>query len=355
MFFVTYHGSKPQKNKSKKNNFNNIYAYDQNGQQLSSSILQPKNVRDLSELRGFNFFQSYLYVANGGKDVDNILCFSGSGMSYKEIGPFVTGQTVNSINHPFAMAFDANGHCFVSNQDTDTVTQLNLKAPPITAVAVKGAAASYLRKFDKANSFLDGTFVASSYGCLPNVMATTPVPGNQGGLDVAILSGKVQNSVRDIVLAGPGTPPTPLLLYVVDEPGNMIRMYDPVTGTPCGISNQVLEPTHLLVNNDILYVSAGNQILKASLCSAPGHSATDIYLLLAPISYTPPSDVTVDKLAFSGMAFDPDGNFYVAARTKDQIWKYPGADFTQPALWLNCPTGSAPEFIAYVGPDPQES
>ena len=352
MFFVTYHGGKPQKGQSKKKEFNNIYAYDQNGQPLSSSVLQPKTAGDLSELRGFNFFQGNLYVANGGKEVDDILCFSGSGLNYEEIGPFVTGQTVNSIDHPFAMAFDANGHCFVSNQNTDLVTQLKLKTPPTTATAVKGAAASYLRQFDKANTFLNGTFVASSYGCLPDVPATTPVPGNRGGLDVAILSGKVQNSVRDIVLAGPGTPPTPLLLYVVDEPGNLIRIYDPVTGTPCGISNQVLEPTHLLVDDGTLYVSAGNQILKAPLCSAPGRSATDICLQLAPIAYTPPGGVNVDQLAFSGMAFDPDGNFYLAVRTKDQIWKYPNADFTQPVLWLNCPPGSAPEFIAYVGADP---
>ncbi len=233
------------------------------------------------------------------------------------------------------------------------MTQLNLKTPPTTAKAVKGAAAPYLRQFGKTNSFLDGTFVASTYGCLPKVTATTPIPSNRGGLDVAILNGKVQNSVRDIVLAGPGTPPAPVLLYVVDEPGNLIRMYDPVSGTPCGISNQVLEPTHLLVNDGWLYVSTGNQILKAPLCSVPGKSATDICLQFAPIGYTPPAGSSAEKIAFSGMTFDTDGNFYIAVRTQDQIWKYAGTDFTQPSLWLNCPPGSAPEFITYVGPDPQ--
>jgi hypothetical protein len=169
------------------------------------------------------FFVTY----HGGGDFNNIYAYDQS------------GTQVNSISHPFAMAFDDQNHCFVSNQDTNLVTQLNLNAPPTTATAVKGAAASYLKQFDKNGTFLDGTFVASACGCLPHIPATTPVPINRGRLDVVILSGKVQNSVRDIVLAGPGTPPSPLLLYVLDEPGNLIRLYDPVTGVPCGISNQV--------------------------------------------------------------------------------------------------------------------
>jgi hypothetical protein len=165
--------------------------------------------------------------------------------------------------------------------------------------------------------------------------------------------GKVQNSVRDIVLAGPGTPPSPLLLHVLDEPGNLIRLYDPATGTPCGISNQVIAPTHMLVNSGTLYVSAGNQILRAPLCATPGKSATDICLQLTPITYTPPSGPTPNKLAFSGMAFDPDGSFYIAVQTQDQIWKYAQADFSNPSLWLSCESGSAPEFIVYAGTDPE--
>jgi hypothetical protein len=142
-------------------------------------------------------------------------------------------------------------------------------------------------------------------------------------------------------------------LSPIDEPGNLIRLYDPMTGTPCGISNQVIAPTHMLVHNGTLYVSAGNQILRTPLCATPGKSATDICLQLAPITYTPPSGATLKKLAFSGMAFDQDGGFYIAVRTKDQIWKYAQADFANPAIWLSSMAGSAPEFIVYAGADPE--
>jgi len=145
MFFVTYHGG---------GDFNNIYAYDQNGSLLSSAVLDVNQAKDVGELRGISFYQGYLYVANGSKQVNNILCCSGSGINYTVIGAFVTGQAVNSISHPFAMAFDDQNHRFVSNQDTNLVTQLNLNSPPTTATAVKGAAASYLQQFDKKDTFL---------------------------------------------------------------------------------------------------------------------------------------------------------------------------------------------------------
>ena len=108
MFFVTYHGSKPTSGKSaagksQTTTFNNIFAYNQNGDLLSSTVLQPEKKKDLSELRGFYVSQNYLYVTNGGKKVNNILCFSGSGTSYTEVGVFASSETVSSIDHPFAM------------------------------------------------------------------------------------------------------------------------------------------------------------------------------------------------------------------------------------------------------------
>ena len=41
------------------------------------------------------------------------------------------------------MAFDAAGHCIVSNQDDDMVTQLNLKTPPIDRRANRVYANAY--------------------------------------------------------------------------------------------------------------------------------------------------------------------------------------------------------------------
>lgn len=334
MFFVSFHGGDGA--------VNNIYAYDDAGNLLNPSnpgVLNVHKPEDLSELRDFCFQYGYLYVANGSKHVDNILCFSGSGTTYQKVSDFVYGGSgkhdVVSINHPFALVFDGSAHCYVSNQDSDVVAMLNVSSNYQTAMP--GDLPQYLtqRPFDKGK-FLAATFVASSYGCLPNVPPTTPVPINMGGLDVAIIEGKVQNSVRDVALYDG-------ILYVADEPGNVIRLYDSATATPLGISNQVIEPVHLLIQNGVIYVSAGTEVLSGTCPAVPvqSPSPTNVCLTLT-------SRITGLPGQASGMTFDPGGNFYVAIRTKTpQITKY--TSFTSPPTTFNQEAlPDAPEFIAYV-------
>jgi Lipase (class 3) len=341
MFLVTYHGGLSS------TAYNNVYAYDHHGKLLSASVLHVQSGTELSELRGVYLNQGYLYVVNGGSTVSDVLCFSGSGASYKqESGTFVSSATVNSISHPFALAFNG-ATCFVSNQDTNVVAMLTMKKPT-HATATKGAAASYLKKLDPTGTFLDGTFVASSNGSLPHVPMTTAVPASQGGLNVTLSGGKVHHSVRDILLAGPGNPPNPLLLYVADEPGNLIRLYDPVSGEPCGISNAITAPTHLLAHNGMLYVSAGAQIFSGPLVTKPGTSPTDPCLTLQAITCKIPPHIDLSKLAFAGMTVDDSGNFYIALRTNGVIIKYANGDFSQPSLWLTCHKHASPEFIVYT-------
>src|SRR5262249_43348999 len=59
---------------------------------------------------------------------------------------------------------------------------------------------------------------------------------------------KVQNSVRGVVFDGG-------ILYVADEVGKAVRMYDPKTGIPWG-SSDANGPVHLLVNDGSLVVTA---------------------------------------------------------------------------------------------------
>jgi len=334
MFFITFHGGD--------GGVNNIYAYDDGGNLLNPAnpgILSVNKPNDLSELRGFYFQNDYLYVTNGGKKVNNILCFKGSATSYKKVSHFVDGdgnaQGVTSINHPFAMAFDGSGHCYVSNQDSDVVAILNVASDYQTATA--GTLPQYLtlKPFDKG-TFLAGTFVASSSGSLPNVPGTTPVPISMGGLDVAIVEGKVQNSVRDVALSGG-------ILYVADEPGNVIRLYDPATGTPLGISSRVIGPVHMLLRGNVIHVSAGTQILSGTCPTAPvsSASATNVCLTLTPLITGLPGQA-------SGMTVDPENNFYVAIRTSTpQILKYASLPGT-PTVFNQQTLSDAPEFIAYV-------
>jgi hypothetical protein len=76
----------------------------------------------------------YLYVANGGKDVSNVLTFRHQSKEkpdrFAYVADFVD-DTVNSkghfetsIAHPFSLAFDGAGFAYVSNQDTNVVAQV---------------------------------------------------------------------------------------------------------------------------------------------------------------------------------------------------------------------------------------
>jgi hypothetical protein len=260
MLFVTFHGD----------SINNIYAYTTgSGPQktaLSTSVLNMLYPAQLSELRAMVLANDCLYVANGSKHTSNILCFQGSGTTYDLVSTFVCGN-VNSVNHPFSLVFDGAGHCFVSNQDTNVVAVFNAGASGETTTP--GAVSSYLTGLDLTGTFLDATFVASKVGNLPNVPATPTLAKGQGGLDVTTTGKgkdeKVQHSVRDVGLANG-------ILFVVDEPGGCVRMYDPSTGEYHGKSTGSLKaPTHLLIQGTTMYVTAGSEIWTSPLPTDPSN------------------------------------------------------------------------------------
>jgi hypothetical protein len=337
MFFVTYH---------KLNG--NVHAYKDDGTLLEKKVLDVSGV----ELRGIYLESSqgneYLYVVDGSKKESKIYCFKGSGTSYKKLDNFLTPKHADSIDHPFALAFDGQGNCFVSNQDTNVVAAFSVSSDGLKAKPE--AVASYLTTLYPSGKFLQGTLVASCEANLPNAPQTDgvqAVPKELGGLDVLISTAaknpKVQNSVRDVACCnlnykGETIP----LLFIVDEPAGMVRVYDPGTGKPLMSSNSLASPVHLLIEGSMIYVGAKDQVLSSPVPNP--YDPTAPGWVFTPINFSPalPKGESV-----SGMAFDKHGNFHVAIRTKKQVMKY-DSKFKHGTQWLADPLPDFPEFLLYV-------
>ena len=269
-----------------------------------------------------------LYVVNGAKQASTILCFRppGAGQppcSFDFLGDFLgpslskKGHFENSVGHPYALQFYGT-LCYISNQDTNVVAQASSAPDFQTATIEPGCQSHYLKKqtgFCPSSGcvYLDGTFVASQNGTLPDVsVAATDVPAENGGLAVYILDGdegspagaaaakgkpKVQNSVRDLAIAGH-------VLLVCDEPTRVIRSYSLKHGTYHGCSPALpAGPTHLAIHAAGLYVSAGDQLYWSFLSDAAAPASLELTSVL-----TAPSGFKV-----GGIAIDAASNTaYVA-------------------------------------------
>ena len=128
MLLVTFHGGP-------KPGINNVYCYNTSSKALlSDQFLYGINSDKLSELRALIYRNGYLYLANGGKSTSNVLTFqhqsSAQPYQFGYIADFVDstlsskGNFKTSIAHPFSLAFDGAGFAYVSNQDTNVVSQV---------------------------------------------------------------------------------------------------------------------------------------------------------------------------------------------------------------------------------------
>lgn len=308
MLFVTFHGGLSSQDIPCP--VNNVYAYDETSKQPIQPYLNVLSVPasiQLSELRALCFANGYLYVANGAKAVNTVLCFKQSSQIlsplFVYVSTFVSGS-VNSVDHPFGVCFDTASHAYVSSQDTNVVTQLDVSASYQTGSAVNGNAASYLTQF--GTGFLNGTFVASQ-DPVPGFKGTPHVPGKQGGLAFSLQKGSMHHSVRDVAICKG-------VLCVADEVGSVVKMYDLSSGDFLGPSTSLpAGPIHLLAQGSSLYVGAG----KAVYVGSPAQSGGQWTLTLAAQALSP---ALPDEA--SGMCFDGAGNFYVAVRRKNQIYQF---------------------------------
>jgi hypothetical protein len=122
MFFVTFHET-----------IANVYAYDDDGNLLNPSapdVIDPSG-QALKELRGLYLDRAtgLLYVANGAATTSNVLCFEGSETSYKYLSTFIESPAAGgpkSVIHPYALAFDGAGRCYVSSQDSNVVAAFDV-------------------------------------------------------------------------------------------------------------------------------------------------------------------------------------------------------------------------------------
>src|ERR1017187_6602835 len=108
MFYITFHKKE-----------SNIWAYDHTGKLKTTSLLAtPSCAPALDELRGMTFGpHGYLYVANGYKDSNQVLVYSGSGASdsaYAFIGVYADPTVSQCLSHPFAIAFDSSNIGYIS-------------------------------------------------------------------------------------------------------------------------------------------------------------------------------------------------------------------------------------------------
>jgi hypothetical protein len=325
MLLVTFHGGS--------SGISNVYAYDTtSGTLLTQTALKTAPPAD-AELRGLVYATPYLYVVDGGKSSSNVVCYQSSTDSTKSsslftyVGAFLSpslsknkGKFKNAIGHPYAMVFDGAGNCYVSNQDTNVVARAEVASNNQSATIKPGCQSSYLNDLKSICPksgcvYLDGTFVASQNGTLPDVdVQATNVSSQYGGLYVTFSGGskdavtagdskdgdskdkeKVQNSVRDVAIWNG-------VLLVCDEPAQLIRLYSLSDGSYLGSSAVPDKPTHMAVFSNGLYVSAGNQLYWSPLVGGPPtpSSLTFTSVLTAPQATNPYS--------VGGVTFNPSGN-----------------------------------------------
>ena len=357
MLLVTFHGGGSTGTK-------NIYCYsDGGGTPVNTAVLANAPSGVLDQLRAMVAFQPNpdsnfnLYVVVGTPD-GSVLAFSGppwTGSAFNYLGVMIgAGQ---SIMHPFGVVFGSNKTCYVSNQDSNVVAQVNLspaKSGYLEGSLASGCQSPYLTGKYPApkNAFLDGTFVASHIGELAKInLANIPdVHHKDGGLGVDG-SGtplKPANSVRDVAIAND-------ILFVCDEADSQVNMYSlsssPTLGTFLGSASVSgkRKPTHLAIQGTGIWVSADDKLYWGTLPSSP-QSPT---LTLSEIAITVPSGNKV-----GGISFDTVGNVYVLFQDgtggtgTGSIWTYSVQAGSPPTLsdGQSIVTGlpDTPEFCLWI-------
>jgi hypothetical protein len=320
MWYVSFHGGQPGEN--------NIHVYDDDGKKHSKDKLLPTGdgAPKLSELRAFAFAGNLLYAVNGQQSLSQILVYEADANGdYTPRPPFASKATTRAIVHPYDLAFDQSGNCYVSNQDTNVVAGLDPGGKPLPV-------ATYLtQSYPPPATFLPGTIVASQKGALPHVDPPAPPDVEKPqGLCVEEDGGKVAHSVRGVLCVDG-------YLYVADEPAGKVRVYDLKDGKLHGeiAGNGLAAPVQLLLDPtaEVLYIagSGDESVMRYDVSRG------------APVGRVQPEQFVSGgkKLVVSGIAV-AGGSFYVAERKARKILKFPADG-----------SGDGKDFITGLTDDPE--
>ena len=341
MFYITFHGGSGGCIKKKDPAITTIMRYNDDG--TGGTPFAPDipggtdvGLRDIQYLSDGNF-----YLVNSYKTSSQVWQITpGNSPTGKVV---FSPARVPAIDHPFALAFDSSMDvCFLTNQDTNVVVRVfGPKNPqagqPLPVNPTYGT------------GFLAGTFVGSQNPLVPEGYdgpAPPVVSSAQGGLTTSPPTGAPSNSVRGVALIGQ-------TLYVADEPGDRIYLYDISSGDFLGQiadpNSLIQSPTHLLVNGGKLYITvSGSDKDEAS----DSQSSTDTPSVLC-YDPTDPANPTLSTIISgvpnpSGITFDSAGNFYVACRTKGYVNQYSASFAPSPSNPFISGLKDCPEFLLWA-------
>ena len=287
------------------------------------------------ELRSFAFLSNGLFVVNAYKNYSQLLQYVLNGSAYQYSQTWAD-PTINSVAHPFDFAFDANGNCYLSSQDTGVVTILTGAGQAGTvpaALTANGVAAA---------SYLQGTFVASTSDDLPNIAKNATVAiAEPLGLAVSVSGGKMANSVRGLAYWNGA-------LLVADEVGGLVKAYSTADGSVLAAVTGLTSPVHLLIDNATLYISTtGQGVMQVALpaqisVTTPLNAAT--YIDTATL-------IAGGAKSVAGMCFAPKDKtttpvMYLADRKGNAVY-YLDTDNTIKSFITAL--SDSPEFIVYQG------
>jgi DNA-binding beta-propeller fold protein YncE len=262
-----------------------------------------------AELRGMAVdAQGRLYVANAQKSGSSIDVFGPAGKDGTRpllVSGLITESSSSALWHPYQLAFDGST-LFVSSQDTNVVSAYTITGNGTETSAAPAATCSYLSS-QFGGPFFEGTWVASSVAVPHGGVTPEAIAATQGGL--AMTTEPARHSVRGIALAG-------AQLFVADEAGGRVAVYDLATGTyqsaVTGVgSTAIVNPVGLAVNPQsgaVAIGSAGNDVL---FLYVPSTTALSVLYDAGADGYS----------QISGLAWSPDGEtLYFASRKKRRVY-----------------------------------
>jgi DNA-binding beta-propeller fold protein YncE len=278
--------------------------------------------------RGFALVGNDLYIANAWRKDSHVVRYRRKGNIFCFADIVVATQHVTAMVHPFDVELGDDGRLYVSCQDTNTVVAILPKTRKPAPVA------PHLRKTFPGGNFLPGTLVASSRGELPEVGDRVPsdVPCPQGLQVVLDEHGKPRHSVRGIIVHHKH-------LYVADEAGDAVKIFEVASGELVAriVGKRMKKPVHLILHGDTLYIGAAG---------AGSILAFDVPTK-APRGKLKARAIIDGKLkAPSGFAIGPDGDLYVAERTKQRVRRFSAQGKKKGTFIDGLP--DMPEFLVHV-------